>query len=174
MRIAIIGTHSTGKTELVEKLERILRERGKDVRVIKEVARRCPHPLNKQTTLQAQEWILKEHLKEEEAKAGSEILISDRCLLDNYIYMLRRFPEKAERFLELVLENARFYDFIFKTTLDENKPVEEDGFRDPDPNFRKEIDRLLEKFLEKHGIPVIRLPKEGAEKFILKILFKDE
>jgi nicotinamide riboside kinase len=166
MRIAIIGTHSTGKTELVNLLQSRLKGIGKDVVVIKEVTRLCPFPVNRNTTFEAQSWILLEHLKQEKEKSGCDVLLSDRCLVDHYMYMVRKFPEESKSFLKTVLESAKRYDHIFKTVP--SSKIEENGFRDTDPKFRDDIERLLLEFLERHKIHFTELPQSGAAEFIIR------
>jgi len=48
------------------------------------VARRCPLPINQQTTVRAQDWILLTQMALEiEAAATHEIVLCDRSVLDN-------------------------------------------------------------------------------------------
>ena len=58
MKLALIGTHGVGKTTLCFELAARLKRRNLDVEIVREVARRCPLPINQQTTVRAQEWIL--------------------------------------------------------------------------------------------------------------------
>lgn len=168
MRIAVIGTHCTGKTELVNYLHSFFRSRGKNVAVISEIARECPFPLNRKTTLEAQMWILKEHLRREREAKEKEIVISDRCLLDNYMYMMRAFPNEFKGFLQRVLESAKFYTHIFKT-VPSSAEIENDGFRDTDPEFRMEIERMLKNFLDEHGVKYEEIP-HGDYEYVLRRL----
>ena len=57
MKIALIGSHGVGKTTLCFELAARLKRRNVDVEIVREVARRCPLPINQETTIAAQEWI---------------------------------------------------------------------------------------------------------------------
>ena len=171
MKIAIIGTHFSGKTELVRELSDLFKERYSEgsLATITEIIRRCPLPVNEGTIFEAQKWILMQQIKEEIEKSGSKIIVSDRSVVDNYIYMMRKFPEQARAFLPLVLEHAKTYDYIFKTAPLETE-IEDDGFRDTSPEFRAEIEDMLKKFLTENKIGFHDLPSENSAEFILKVV----
>jgi thymidylate kinase len=85
MKIALIGSHGVGKTTLCFELAALLKRRNADVELVREVARRCPLPINQDTTLAAQEWILLTQIAWEiEAAATHEVVLCDRSALDNY------------------------------------------------------------------------------------------
>ena len=65
MKVALIGSHGVGKTTLSFELAARLKHRNLDVDVVREVARRCPLPINLETTLPAQQWILHTQIVEE-------------------------------------------------------------------------------------------------------------
>ncbi len=89
MKLALIGTHGVGKTTLCFELAARLKRRSLDVEIVREVARRCPLPINQQTTVRAQEWILLTQMALEiEASAAHEIVLCDRSVLDNYCYLV--------------------------------------------------------------------------------------
>jgi len=175
MKIAIIGTHFSGKTELLSEVSELFKERYGEgtVATVVEVVRRCPLPVNEDTLFEAQKWILMQQVKEEIEKSGHDVIISDRSVVDNYIYMLRKFPERARAFLPLVLEHAKTYDYIFKTTPIETE-IQEDGFRDTNPAFRREIEGMLLKFIAENGIKVYDLPNENIAGFIMDVVSDEE
>ncbi len=164
MKFAVIGTHSTGKTELCNSLYEILSKKY-DVRIVSESARKCPFPINKNTSLEGQIWILFEHIAEE-VKNKSDIIICDRSVIDNYIYLLRKFPDFANSIKKFILEYSKSYDIIFKTEIE--KEIISDGFREVDEEFRKEIDHLLKQFLDENKIKYHTLPSENKVEFIIK------
>jgi len=169
MKIAIIGTHFSGKTNLVNEVYDYLHGVHGDVARVSEVVRRCPLPVNDRTTFEAQSWILMQQIKEETEKSVHSIIISDRSVIDNYIYMMRKFPGEAAAFLPLVLEHAKTYDFIFKT-VPADMEIHDDGFRDTGPGFREEIEGMLSEFLAEHGIMHYLLPAENRASFVLDTL----
>ena len=64
-KIAFIGTHGVGKTTLCYDLAAALKKQGLGVDIVKEVARLSPLPINRQTSLEAQLWILTTQIAEE-------------------------------------------------------------------------------------------------------------
>ena len=54
MKIAFIGTHGVGKTTLCFELAALLKKRDRVVEMVREVARFCPLPINRDTTVAAQ------------------------------------------------------------------------------------------------------------------------
>ena len=54
MKIAFIGSHGVGKTTLCYDLASRLKRQDRAVDLVKEVARRCPLPINRETTREAQ------------------------------------------------------------------------------------------------------------------------
>src|ERR1700712_2452954 len=88
-KVAFIGSHGVGKTTLCYGLAARLKARDLAVEVVHEVARRCPLPINEETSVAAQEWILHTQIAEElVAQARYPVVICDRSLLDNYVYLL--------------------------------------------------------------------------------------
>ena len=79
MKIALIGSHGVGKTTLCFELAARLKRRNIDVEIVREVARRCPLPINLDTTVGAQEWILHSQIALEiEAAARHDVVLCDR------------------------------------------------------------------------------------------------
>jgi hypothetical protein len=70
MKVAFIGTHGVGKTTLCFDLAARLKRLDMNVDIVREVARHCPLPINRDTTLEAQAWILHTQIAQEIA-AGS-------------------------------------------------------------------------------------------------------
>jgi len=71
LKIAFIGTHGVGKTTLCFDLAAHLKRLDFSVDLVKEVARECPLPINRDTTLEAQSWILHTQIAREIAAADS-------------------------------------------------------------------------------------------------------
>ena len=158
MKIAIIGTHSTGKTTLVQKLKNKLENLGKKVMIIQEHARSCPFPVHEGTTIEAQKWIMHNQIdKENEVDHSDKILITDRATIDNFAYLHRIADEKtSEEYENIAFEHGKTYDHIFKTQKLDIK-AEDDGFRTTDDDFRNLIDNIINQFLEKNQVNFIPL-----------------
>jgi hypothetical protein len=121
------------------------------------IARRCPFPINKQSTGDGQLWILTKMLSEmlEKSKA-SDVVICDRSVYDVIAYTVVGAKDYsiADWMLDFV-KRKRLYDTIYFHRASENEFCFGDGLRDTDICFRAEIDRWLVKFYQKYDIPYI-------------------
>jgi nicotinamide riboside kinase len=144
MKVAFIGTHGVGKTTLCYDLAAGLKKRDLTVELVREVARECPLPINRETTLKAQAWILHTQIAWElQAEAKAEVVCCDRAVLDNFCYMKRAAAgDPAVVMLEEVVRAwTRTYDFLFKVPVVGDPRF--DGIRDMDIAFQREIDDLI-------------------------------
>lgn len=158
MKIAFIGTHGVGKTTLCYDLAAVLKRRGLDTDIVKEVARLSPLPINRKTSLEAQTWILMTQIAEEIRSASqNRVVVCDRSVLDNYAYMVlacgRQKP--VERFVDHWM---RTYDLLFKVPI--VGQASPDGVRDTDEFFMRAIDDQVEKLLVEKEITCQRLPDD--------------
>ena len=164
MKLAFIGTHGVGKTTLCYDLAAVLKRQSVDVDIVKEVARLSPLPINRQTSLDAQTWILATQVAEEIRSASRhQVVVCDRSALDNYAYLAlacgRRRP--IERFVDYWM---RTYDLLFKVPV--SGEVAADGVRDTDDLFVRAIDRLVDELLEEKGVAHERLPEGRREEWM--------
>jgi nicotinamide riboside kinase len=158
MKVAFIGTHGVGKTTLCYDLAAALKKRDLTVELVREVARECPLPINQETTLKAQAWILHTQIAWElQAEAKADVVFCDRAVLDNFCYMKRAFagaPEEAV--LEALVRSwTRTYDCLFKVPIVGDPRF--DGVRDTDLAFQREIDRAIGQTLAVWGVPHVVL-----------------
>lgn len=122
LKIAFVGTHGVGKTTLCFDLAAHLKRLDLNIDLVKEVARRCPLPINEETTLDAQLWILHSQVAEEiAAQAMYEVVVCDRSVLDNYAYLVARVGRKPE-LDALVGAWIRGYDALFKVPVIHARP----------------------------------------------------
>ena len=143
MKVAFIGTHGVGKTTLCYDLAAALKKRDLTVEIVREVARECPLPINRETTLKAQAWILHTQIAWElQAEAKADVVFCDRAVLDNFCYMRRAFTGAPGEVVleELVRSWTKTYDALFKVPIVGDPRF--DGVRDMDVEFQREIDRL--------------------------------
>ncbi len=158
MKVAFIGTHGVGKTTLCYDLAAALKKRDLTVELVREVARECPLPINRETTLKAQAWILHTQIAWElQAEAKADVVLSDRAVLDNFCYMRRAFSGAPEEAVleELVRTWTRTYDYLFKVPIVGDPRF--DGVRDTDFAFQHEIDRAIAQTLAVWGVPHVAL-----------------
>jgi thymidylate kinase len=164
VKVAFIGTHGVGKTTLCYELVARLKKRGIQVDLVKEVARLSPLPINRQTSLDAQTWILMTQVAEEIRSATQgHVVVCDRSVLDNYAYMvLACGRQKAlERF---VMHWMKTYDLLFKVPV--SGAPSADGVRDTDEAFMRAIDQLVDQLLDETRLPHERLLPGERERWI--------
>lgn len=154
MKVAIIGTHSTGKSTLLKHLAEALKRSGRSVVVLPELARFCPMPINEATSLEAQVWIQEHQRKQEEQLYTPDtILLCDRATIDNFAYMQRAAMDRDVSAYEgQAVLHMKSYACVFKTRK-LPIPAVADGVRTVDEAFRTDIDRRISDLLEDHSIP---------------------
>lgn len=155
MKIAMIGAHGVGKTTLCYEVAVFLKKQDRSVEFVKEVARSCPLPINRETNMQAQSWILHTQIAEEiRAASMAGYVLCDRSVIDNYAYLTWAAGEHPE--LDALIKSwMQTYDFLWKVPI--TSTLSFDGIRDMDASFQHEIDRRVDALLAKHGIPFERL-----------------
>jgi predicted ATPase len=155
VKIALIGSHGVGKTTLCYDLAARLKRRDHDVELVTEVARRCPLPINRRTSIEAQAWILHSQIAREiEAEARHEVVLCDRSVLDNYCY-LRHAAGRQPGLEELVTRWISTYRLLVKVPI--CNPPRWDGVRDTDEAFQADIDALIDDELEQRGLAALHL-----------------
>lgn len=155
MKIAFIGAHGVGKTTLCFDLASRLKRLDLGVDLVKEVARACPLPINRDTTLEAQSWILHTQIAHEIAAASQfEAVVCDRSVLDNYAYLVHRVGRRPE-YDALVGEWVATYNGLFKVPVLQAPSF--DGTRDLSGQFQREIDRLIDELVDVFGVECHRL-----------------
>jgi nicotinamide riboside kinase len=168
LKVAFIGTHGVGKTTLCFDLASRLKRLDLGVDIVKEVARSCPLPINRDTTLEAQAWILHAQIAAEiEAASRYEAVICDRSVLDNYAYMVARIGRRPE-YEPLVRRWAETYDGLFKVPVLQAPSY--DGMRDLDSTFQAEIDTVIEEIMGLFDVPCLRLDPGGRPAWVDEVL----
>jgi nicotinamide riboside kinase len=168
MKIAFMGSHGVGKTTLCFDLAARLKRLDLAVDLVKEVARSCPLPINRDTTVEAQSWILHSQIAEElVASARYEVVICDRSVLDNYAYLVHLVGRRAE-YETLVRRWMESYRALFKVPV--LSPPSFDGTRDTSGSFQSEIDRLIDELLDAMEIPHLRLDPEDRDGWVESVI----
>ena len=164
LKIAFVGTHGVGKTTLCFDLASQMKRLDLGVDLVKEVARRCPLPINEETTPDAQAWILHTQIAEElEAASTYEVVICDRSVLDNYAYLVARVGRRPE-IDPLVGSWIRTYDALFKVPVIDLPSF--DGTRAVSPTFQHEIDSTIDQLIESFNVEVRQLDPEDRDAWI--------
>lgn len=155
MKIALIGSHGVGKTTLCFDVAARIKRLDLAVELVKEVARLCPLPINRETTVEAQAWILHTQIAEEIVAASRyQIVVSDRSVLDNYAYMVHQ-SGRHDAYEPLVRKWMATYDHVFKVPI--IAPPSFDGTRDTSTTFQRDVDTLIEELLLEFDVSCYRL-----------------
>ncbi len=154
-KIAFIGTHGVGKTTLCYGLAARLKALDISLEVVGEVARRCPLPINRGTTVEAQSWILHTQIAEEILAANRhDLVICDRSVLDNFVYLLISAGHQPG-LEQLVTFWTATYDLLVHVPIIEDPRP--DGLRSTDPAFQKAVEERLLSELDKRGLAWLEL-----------------
>jgi nicotinamide riboside kinase len=163
-KLAFIGSHGVGKTTLAFGLAARLKARDVSLDVVHEVARRCPLPINESTSVAAQSWILTTQVAEEVvASARYPVVLCDRSVLDNYVYMVLAAGER-EPFDTLVARWLETYQLLVHVPI--TGRLLPDGIRAPDPAFQRLVEERLDRQLERRALAPLRLDPEGREGWV--------
>lgn len=160
MRIAISGTGNQGKTTLINDFLQEWSNYKTESSTYRDklVAEKLPH--SKDATKDTQ-WKILNHMIDEMQTFGAEDnIIMDRCPIDNLIYSLWCFEkgvgdidkEFIDKCIPLVCESMRNLDIIFFIPITKAAPVaiEEDGVRETDKVYIKEIDNIFKMIGAQH------------------------
>ncbi len=168
MKIAFIGTHGVGKTTLCYDLAATLKRLDLSVDLVKEVARRCPLPINRDTTAAAQEWILHTQIAEEIALGSQyDAIVCDRAVIDNYAYLVHAAGRRPD--LEPFLRHwVDTYTLMVKVPI--VAPPRFDGTRDVSVAWQLAIDHQIDTLLAEFTVPHLALPSGDRSRWLPLIL----
>ena len=150
MKIGFTGTMSVGKTTLVNALKNV--PEFKDYKFATERSAYLSSlgiPLNYETTLEGQTIFLAERVSE----VMQENIITDRTILD--VIAFTKLAKKInyigeEKFYTYASEFLGKYDYIFYISP-EGIDIEDNGIRETDEQYRKDIDYTIRQLMFKHG-----------------------
>ena len=154
-KLALIGSHGVGKTTLCYGLAARLKRLDVSLEVVHEVARRCPLPINRETTVDAQAWILHSQIAEEIAAAHRyAVVVCDRSVLDNYVYLLLAAGRRGE--LETLVDSwMASYQLLIHVPIVAEPSA--DGIRSSDPSFQRAVEDRLQREIARRELPLLRL-----------------
>lgn len=173
-KIGFCGTHSTGKSTLVECLrtERILTNYYFDINITRWI-KSLGFNINLESTPAAQELNLLSRI----ARLNSfDNLVADRTIIDVLAYSMHVdsiTTEQLELQQDLVERNIRKYDIIFYIPPETN--LVDDGTRLIDDDFRRNIDNKILELLEFYNVDYIEIRGSVRERLqtILNIIEGD-
>ncbi len=134
-KIAVAGTHSTGKSTFVAALLRALKQAGfvaEGVHDSAADARALGFPILADHTFESTAWLMSQAIRlETEASLRADVIVVDRPVPDALGYMRAALryqsrtlaPGRLERLEDICRTWVGEYDLIFVTVLDEQVPV---------------------------------------------------
>ena len=149
MKIGLTGTMSVGKTTLVKALSKVEQFKGYTFTTERsKYLNSLGIPLNHETTIEGQTIFLAERVTE---------LMQDRLITDRTILDVMAFTNCAKKvsyldgdaFADYASRFIRQYDYIFYISPD-GMEIEDNGIRETDITYRKEIDEEIKKLLFKY------------------------
>ena len=163
-KLAFVGTHGVGKTTLCYGLAARLKANDISLDVVGEVARRCPLPINRNTTLDAQGWILHTQIAEEIlACSRYEVVICDRSVLDNFVYLL--LSTGPQPIFKTLVDNwLGTYDLLVQVPILAQPRI--DGLRSTDPIFQQAAHERLIQEIAKRDVNVFTLPGSNRDEWL--------
>jgi len=155
MKIAVCGTHGSGKSTLIEKMRCDLDNDRVNVFIVEEAARDCPLPLR---TIEAQRWIWHEHYSREieGMMNGCRVVLCDRSLMDELVYLryiLNKAPSKYGEYMFEVMHSVttewmKTYHQVIRLPLNEERIlITDDELRSKDLVYAREIDHLFDEMI---------------------------
>ena len=168
MKIGLTGTMSVGKTTLVKALSEVEQFKGYTFTTERsKYLNSLGIPLNHETTIEGQTIFLAERVTE----LMQPRLITDRTIIDVMAFTncARKvsymdgdaFEEYAKRFV-------REYTYIFYISPD-GMDIEDNGIRETDAKYRRQIDEEIQKLLLKHR-PIVHTLKGTTEERIEQMM----
>ena len=178
MRFGISGTHSAGKTTLLNALRS--EKQFKDYQICNEVTRWVKSldiDINEGGSDKSQLLVMMKHIYN---IYMFDKFITDRTSLDGYVYSQWLYAED-----KISIETLDLVRSIFYKTIEEYDAIfyiapefdlEDDGVRSTDVSFRDEIHQLFETIIDQEQIPVYKLTGSVRERTqqVLDIINKEK
>ncbi|MCD0485211.1 ATP-binding protein [Streptacidiphilus sp. ASG 303] len=175
IRIAVCGTHSTGKTTLLQRLAMEFRAQGLIVaRTAGSLAQKAADmgfPKMRAQSATTTQWIVAAGVcAEAEAALRADVVLIDRSALDPIAYYTAGLEHRAEdsgqeaadRLTAFAAAHAAGYTLLLATVLDPAVPLGE--HRDRDLGYRARVDRHLHALLAGTGLPHLQVTNHDASR----------
>ncbi|MGW7711610.1 AAA family ATPase [Streptomyces sp. NPDC054771] len=175
IRIGVLGTHSTGKTMLLKRIEMELCGHGVTVARTGRLAKRAADiglPKMHNHTIDSTEWIITQGIADEivGVAQGAEVILADRAPLDAIAYFNAATEFRGEpahrldrdRLRLLALTQVPKYNLLLATVLDPSAPVREG--HDYDAQYRALVDRHVHALLDEEQLPHLRVTNDAESR----------
>ena len=169
MKIAVSGTHSTGKTTFLTRLRHLLETAGYHVASVADqaaAARDHGFPIMRDQTATTTLWIITTGIAAELAAARrADVVLVDRPVTDALAYHLAAHTWRGEpldsaqsEFLtDLARHHIPSYRLTYRTIPDPTLGIRNDGHRDTDPGYRDLVDATITTVHSRLGITAVPL-----------------
>lgn len=153
MKIAVAGSHGTGKSSFARGLAQKLGANYIYDIVTDEIAPQGftineKTPSEVQILLVARQWQLEQTIPQP--------WVADKCLFDYLVYARDDFEDFIKGTLRMFIERNTKYDFVFYLPIE--FPMELNEWRSPDLKFQEIMDRRYRKLLDDLGVKYVILP----------------
>lgn len=175
MKIALTGTHSTGKTTLfnILKKDKYLKENFVfEEEVVREVNHKYNLPINEQGNELTQLIVSLEMFL---INLKKENIISDRSMLDvlcysKYLKDKNLINQECLDKVELIFNNSIYDLFIYIPPLID---LEKDGVRSGNIEFREEVEKNFKYYIKKYNLENILYLNEKDLNKRINIIYKE-
>jgi len=159
MKIAISGTHCTGKSTFIRDFIKNWPNYETPKESYRNLIKKKKLPHSKQGTEKGQRLILDALCEQLQKYSKTDNVIFDRCVLDNLAYSswLNLNGKVSDKFLDetriIVREALKMLDIVFFIPLTPIAPVsfEKDELREEDLIYREEIDNIFKIFVHSYN-----------------------
>jgi predicted ATPase len=179
IKIAITGTHSSGKTTFLERLTEEISRPSLRIHRIGDLARKAKDrgfPILKDHTFESTLWIMAECMRcEAEASLDNDVILIDRPVVDalGYLHAALRVSgrqldsRKLEELTTIVTAHTPDYDVLVRTALD--KAVDLGEGRDRDADFREAAADAIERLVSDIAANALILGSENKDEIIRSV-----
>lgn len=180
MKIAITGTHPSGKSTFLQSLEQELNDMGLRIHRIGDFAPRAQglgFPILTQHTYESTLWIMAECLRcEAEASLQNDVILVDRPVIDALGYLHAALQVSARtidsrrsgELMTIVKADIPDYDILIRTAVDTDIAVGEG--RDSDAAFRVEAASSIERLVNQIEPKALILTSGNRDKIVERVL----
>jgi len=180
LKIAITGTHSTGKSTFLDKLESSLKSSGLNVERFGSLAleaRKLDFPILRGHTVDSTLWIIGECIRREAvATLRADVILIDRPVSDALGYLEAALevsgrtvePQRLDTVKAIARGYMHEYDIVIETILDLKVPL--GAGRDADSDLRAAAGRCINEFAAAYGPTRLQLTAENQSQVLEQVL----
>ena len=158
MKISVTSTQNMGKSTYIQDFLKEWPMYKTPEKTYRDVIKEKGLVINEAGSEESQKIILDALVDQAIEYSKEDNVILDRCVLDNLAYTswLNLNDKVSDKFLDesrlIVRETLKLYDilFFFPVSKFNNVPLEQDGLRSTDPQYREEIDMLFKAFQQSY------------------------